>query len=208
MKPDDDREPIEVLYDIEKKIERVNDDPISALEPRIDPGPESNRYKLLEYISDNEPVSSGECESIAGESTTRALTTLYYNFAVDREMKNGSYEYTITPLGEKVLDGGQSTLSESDTGTDQDSDPWDGTPATKTTYYAIKCVAEADDAPRSVDITDEFERQSGSTIQDSSTPAVSPYLTAAYKKGLVDRTPSQPYRYWLTEKGKDVLNDD
>jgi len=40
------------------------------------------------------------------------------------------------------------------------------------------------------------------------TVKVSARLTDLWRDGYVDRTPSQPYRYWLTEKGKDVLNGD
>jgi predicted transcriptional regulator len=207
----DDRDPIEVLYSIEEKVEEAtNTDPIEKLSPRINPDKGTNRYKLLEYIRDNGWVEVSECKDLVGESTTRALTTLYYTYAVERRKNSDNkFEYNITPVGEKILSKSQQTLSDVDEKGEKENEkrPWEAIGFPRLNYYALKCIYEANDAPRTSDINEEFLERSGATRSKPSGPTVSSYVSKLYNDGYVDRTPSQPYRYWLTDDGKEVLND-
>ena len=195
----DTREPIDVLYDIERQVTEIGElNPVSQLEPRIDPQPGSNRYELLRYIQDNEPVKTAELKSVTGTSTTRVLTTLYYTYAVDREQKDGGYEYSITELGEKIMSNSQQTLDESESKTEPET-PWEDTPLNRGQYKLLNAIHEFDGHPAFDDVCKTISARI--SLSENS---MKPYLSALADENMIGKTP-KPKMYYVTEKGKKTL---
>lgn len=207
----DDRDPIDVLYDIERQIESApNDNPLQELEIRNAPRPGTNKYEVLKQVANEGRVTAKDAKDVVGDSANRTLSALYYTYLIDRERRNGKYEYTLSDVGERYFESRQKDL-ESENNVVEDSnttkEPWEDSEATEGEYWALVCVDDSDDAPRSVDLDEQFREISGLGGNHDSSRSITPYLSTLYQKGLVDRTPNRPYRYWLTEEGSRVLDD-
>lgn len=205
MKSEDETE--DALQRIERKVESIaSDNPLSQLEPRLNPAPGSPRYQLLEYVRDAGPVTATDAEEVSDINVTREFTELFRAFALDREKNSyGNYEYEITVLGERVLDSEQTSLD--DPVCESEPDPWEGRPINESQYWAIQIIDDISDAPRSAEINELFVERAPVTHEKGHGSVVTPYLTQIHRDGYVERTPTEPYRYWLTEKGKEVLGD-
>lgn len=199
---DDEREPIQILREIDEKIDEITNQPQMPSATRWVPSVGSKAYNILQTVQESGPVSSKEVNEQRDGNVTRPLTKLYRHYLVNRTGTAGSgYEYTLSELGKEALRHKQETLD--DANGSSKTKPWEKTDASRGEYYALICVAEHDDAPTSSDITDNFVERSHVSKSDNG-PEVTPYLSTAFQKGLVNRTP-KPYRYWLTEDGEEVL---
>jgi len=218
MKPEnDDRDPVEVLYDIEEKIEASNSGAIANLEPRNQVGnPSTVMYECLEKIVKDGPIANDGLQSAVSGSVTQAVSRLYKMYAIDREKKGKSYQYEATALGEKLIQDGQTTLNDSEEGQDSDPEsvkerPWDKYDVSPNQYHALvaleKTAEKIDRHPTTNDMNETFVELANPSRRPDGRPEASTYMSVLNKKGFVDRTP-KPHQYWITEKGKKVLNDD
>ena len=208
---DDDREPIEVLYDIEEKVESTPGDrgPLAEVEPRMNVKTGTKRHALLQYISENGPVSLEDCRGTVDDRVTGTLTDLWNGFLVDRFGVKGEYTYKTTPIGERALSDGQQPLSGGSPSTRERGavDPWTKAGISKSEYHALRALRDTEGHPTTKEMDGLFREYSGAQEQTDTSYAVTPRMSTLYKSGYVDRTPSRPYVYWLTDKGKEVLND-
>jgi len=208
----DEREPIEVLYDIETNTEEIlkNDsDPLSQLEPRL--SATNLRIRIIKELIDNEPITSQELQEAFEFDASSNIRKFYDTYLVNRSgSTGGGFTYEVTELGYKFA---EQYINNNDSNADVDTEenslslnPWDNSDVTRGEYYALKCVSDSSDSPRSKDINEHFVNISNLGEGKTNTKAVTPYLSTLFGKGFVDRTPNQPYRYWLTEEGKQVLD--
>lgn len=198
-------EPREVLFDISSKVSEIHDrmdgDDLPS-EPRSKPNCGSKRHRIIEVLDTTTPMSSGElCDEMGGEDVTGALRRLYDSYLVDRHHSGNSYKYEINRLGEKVLEGIDDEQTEETL-----VDPWDGTDLNRGEYIAVKLVDEYDGHPRGKDLEKSYLEKMDRSESNSTAYRVSARLTNVFQGGYVDRTPTQPYRYWVTEEGKEVLD--
>jgi len=202
----DDREPIDVLYSIEQEVSNLsNERCLEDLEPRLNPDPGELTYKVLHYIKENGPITSTELGNQLDCLQSRILSRLYQTFLVDREpVGNQEFSYSITPVGEKALETEQVELINNGPQT-VSTEPWVSTDLNRGEYYAIKLVNEHEDAPTPPEIEDRFQEYGYESNTDSL--AVSARLSELKNTPYVDRTPHEPYRYWVTEEGKELLED-
>jgi hypothetical protein len=210
MKPDDDdRDAIDVLYDIEDQLSQaVGNGGLSDTNIRVSADPGTKRHELLCYIHDHGPCSLSDVRHIGGDATTRALRTLYDAFALNRKASDGGeFEYWVSDMGEALIESEQQTLSDT-TEVEPAPDPWEEADITESEYRAVEVVKEASGAPQSSDVNDEFVSRSNVSKESGKGAAITPYLTNMYRDGYIDRTPTRPYHYWVTDKGKDLLQDD
>jgi hypothetical protein len=209
---DDDREPIEVLYDIEAAVNGEtgqSDRGDLPKEPRKVPRRGSALQRVLHYLSRNGASSNDELSDNVEGNVTRAASNGYFAYLLDRKRPESTYLYEINEVGEEALRRSEEVSEARNPEVEQDTlapDPWEKADIAKGNFIALRCVADAEDAPRSTDIDERF-RDETDAPGDTNGPAVSPYLTNLFDDGLVDRTPTRPYRYWLTEDGKEILSD-
>jgi len=210
---DDDREPIDVLYDIEEKVKDCGTaDPLGQLQPRLGIDPDSVRWDVLEYVKNNPRCTVEDCKEAAGSSASRTLTTLYYSYMINRSGSRRRYVYTITSLGERVLSNpGGEQQNTTNQGVDAvgktEPDPWEWyDDMRRVDYHALRALRDTDGHPTTKDMNDLYLEYSDATPQEGTT-AVSARMSDLYKSEYVDRTPDRPYVYWLTDKGKDVLEE-
>jgi len=214
MKPDNDnREPIEVLYDIERKIEESRS--ITELEPRTPVDVGTPRYDTLKCVRDRGPITVNGCDEHVDHAINKisaSATRLYRSYALNRSKNSdGEYMYAVTPLGKKMLQTEQQTLESScndaeDAGASDTPPEWEGTGLTKHMYYALKALDNTNGNPTTADMADEFIRLTELTAESGSSYRISPYMTRLKRDGYVDRTPNRPYHYWITERGRDALS--
>jgi DNA-binding HxlR family transcriptional regulator len=201
-----DKEPGQLLKEVHGMVKDLHEssNPLSDLEPRVDVEPETHYYKVLRTLDGDEHLPSSEIEKRAGvgSATTRVLTTLYQSYMVDRVGEDQEYTYSLTALGQRALNGVESYEQ---TTVKSHTKPWENTNLNKVQYHALKCVGGSEDHLTSSELNEMF-LNFGYT-DHSEGPAISPRLTYLFKHGYVDRTPTRPYRYWLAEKGEELLND-
>jgi len=209
MKPeDDDRDAIDVLYDIDERLsEAIDDGELSNANIRVTAEPGTKRRELLCYIHEHGPCTLSDVRHIGGDATTRALRTLYDSFALNRTASDdGGFEYWVSDAGETLLKSDQQTLS--DAAEDKPTpDPWERADITESEYRAVKVVKEASGAPQASDVNDEFVSRSNVSKEAGKGAAITPYLTNMYREGYIDRTPTRPFHYWVTDKGDNLLQD-
>jgi len=191
----DDRDPIDVLYDIEKKVNAAHD-PIAELEPRAQAKPETQIGTTLADIAEKQPAKNADLEVDTADSN---VTRLYKMYLVDREKDDGAYQYTVTPLGEKILNKHEYDWVGDDA-------PWKTTELNKGQYYALKALEELNDATNE-QLDKKYCELMAAKRRKDRMPRVSPRMTELFEMGLVNRTPGTPYRYWPTEEGLRVLDD-
>jgi len=168
--------------------------------PRLIPPKNSVRREVLKMISNRGPVTAREIQDETGRSSsnvTGAATRLYNGYLVDRE-GGMPYEYTVTEMGKKAL----SHLEENQ---DDAVIIWEDLPVNKSEYTTLKLIAEYSGHPKSKDLNEGLENEGYG--YDSDNPPAPPRLSNLYKEGFVERTPTKPYVYWLTEDGKDLLKE-
>jgi len=197
----DNRDPRQVLRSIEERlIEMQNDSDFADIEPRIKPKPGELTYDVLKYIHENQPVHSKDITANTNCGKSRILSRLHQGYLVDREQDGTGYVYVVSELGEKAFDEQQSELDES-----QGFDPWVGTPLNRSQYIALKVVENYDGHPKTSDVEDDFLSHGFESNTDSI--AISSRLSDLIDTPYIDRTPEDPYRYWVTEEGKELLDE-
>lgn len=218
-KTEDGREPIDVLYNIEDKVSELA--PYSGSlpdKPRFVPSKEDTAYDVLECLKDGDELTSSEIAERVQNDVTRSLSTLWKSYEVDRvesdTITNGLYIYQINKLGERAFELAQEKEAIKDAKRKQaqltqQKDPWQDADVGRSAYFAIQAIDEISGSPRSTDIDDKFLELSGLEEHNTKGPTVGPYLSQLIKQTeYIDRTPNIPYRYWVTEQGKELLNNE
>jgi DNA-binding transcriptional regulator GbsR (MarR family) len=217
---DNDKTTDELIRDTHDMVSALIDETVQVdATPRWDPGQNSETGKILTCLLDMPtPATVKEVSSYSSikEGTVSAqLSELWKVYLVDRDDKP-PYHYTASELGQQLIDEWeqQTTLdgesNKSDTPEVEESEKlkaWHKTDLTKRQYIALSCINEYDGRPKSKDIDDEFCERVKVTETPSSSYKVSRELTALFKGGYVGRPPSQPYFYWVSDKGSDVLEE-
>jgi hypothetical protein len=201
-KTEDGREPIDVLYNIEDKVSQLATTNRSLPdEPRFVPSKGTRAYECLQYLEQEGPAKAATLTEEFEWKTNPTLSNLYNSFLVDRdrEGERAAYIYQINNLGEGVLDDEQEELVQ------PTKDPWDVAEITESEYYALLAVREAPGTPTEKDANGIFLNKSGLEETESDRARVGSHLSRLYDSGHLDRTPNKPYRYWLTDKAKDIL---
>jgi DNA-binding transcriptional ArsR family regulator len=178
--------------------------------PRDDCKPTTQRGMVLKMLYDSGGwLSSTEIEDAMGFDVTRPLTRLFYQYLVNRR-RDGRYEYTISPLGVEVIEmhGEQTQLSEDESqeNVENSADPWDNTELNRSQYHALKVVSQVE-GHNSAEALAEAYAKSGFAEYSNGIPAINARLSELFKMGYVGRPPEQPYYYWVTDDGKQILND-
>jgi hypothetical protein len=106
---------------------------------------------------------------------------------------------------------GMDSSGESEDGTSDservEEPPWEGLPVTMGQYTALKTVFEASGTPKYKTLNEGYAEKLDTDPRDKDNgPKISPRLSELYGEGYVDRTPNQPFRYWVTDKGKELLD--
>lgn len=209
----DNREPIEVLYNIEDKVSQLDTDNTSLPdEPRFVPSKEHGAYEALSILKDGGKFTSTQLdETVSKQKVSRILSDLWKSYLVDRSESNtrtgGQYIYQINDLGNRALEIVEEHGKEPEQSQlTKEKEPWEDLDISRSMYYAMQAIDEQSDTPRAKDIDKRFLELSGLDEHTSVGPTVGPYLSKLAKNTeYVDRTPVQPYRYWVTEKGKEIL---
>jgi len=205
----------ERLAEIEESLAKIEKSPaISGL--RNTPDPETLTGQLLHVLyEDGGWMTAAKLEQHTSRNgVTRALTRMYRSFVIDRTDEI-PYRYRVNHHGVGVVEewaaenNSQQSLPESDHGSGAepaDPDPWDGTGLNRAQYMALQVVRDSDGGPKQSEQLSEAYADRGYDEFSNGRPTVGPRLSELYKKEYVGRTPSQPYYYWLTDKGEDLLN--
>lgn len=172
-----------------------NEDEGLPEEPRFNPSKGTLRYEALKTVAESGSITAAEVKEKLGDSgVTGALSRLYNGYCVDRTEKK-PYEYEVTSLGKTVLDGFSH----------KNSLDWSDVPVTESEYITLQSINEYDGHPLSSDL-DPYLNKHGFVTQSSNSSAA-PRLSKLFENGFVDRTPTQPYRYWITEEGEELLEE-
>jgi len=211
MSKTEDTTPKEMLKTIYDNIEGIKNNAQEKTLPsqaRFKPGKNSVAYNLLKTIDKNPGNTSGELEDKTTEknsNVTRSLTNMYNAYLIDREDTSAGYIYRINRLGKGVLDEIDQQSELADTQEIETTNPWDDLDGiAENSWKTLNAVNDHEGHPRSKDL-ETVLNSNGIKHSGSNIPAASPYLSKLFKSGYVDRTPTQPYRYWLSEKGHDAV---
>jgi len=207
----DNQNPEAVLSEIADRVKRIESLVKNDQELRIDLESANNALTALEELNRRDTIQAKDLDHMCS-SSTRTLSKLYYAGYVNR--RGDPYRYQLTEKGRLALQDAhgaeQSELPEASEETsnpdpepEPDPDPWEDTELNESEYVALRCVDDHDGHPRSKDINEDFCSHGYKLGQQS--VAVAARLSELYKKGHVDRPADLPYRYWLTEKGKEAL---
>jgi len=211
----DDREPIDVLYSIEKLLEGIDQKMAYEL-PDVRMNLTANRVEVLRFIDEHGPVSADEIkQNISQGSVTARVRELYDKYAVDREQRDGEYYYELSPIGERVAnDHSLDEFSTESDGVDEqeepeEADPWEFTPLTKSRYLALKAVCETKGNPKAAEANDLYCEYINADTEHypSGARRIAGELSELNKTQYLNRAPNKPYRYWVTEEGKELLED-
>jgi len=97
---------------------------------------------------------------------------------------------------------------ETSDGKEVQESPWESLPVNMSQYNALKTVDEASGTPKSGDLNEDYAEKMGTDPRDKENGfKISPRLSELYGEGYVDRTPNHPFRYWVTDKGKELLDE-
>ena len=175
----------------------------AAARMNVDPG--TKRYEVLEHIRHDGPLSHAEISQRIQKSATGTIRRLFDGFLID---KTDAGRYTINDLGRDALNGGNQTLDDidadpaaGDDADDPDDDPWDDTPLTQIQYEALQAVDETSGHPTTSEAIEYYAPDGYAHTQT----ALAAQLWELFQDGFVDRTPSKPYHYWLTDDGEALL---
>jgi len=207
-----DQRPIDILLEIADRVERIESLIEERQDFRLDIGTDTRFRSVAEHIQDHQPCTSGDLNGDIVNNATRALTSMYYAGYVNRN-ESPPYEYTLSETGKLALQQAradeQSELSDHEGTEEQSTDPWDATDLGRGKYIALRLVNEYDGHPLTGDIEEEYLDHGYESASEGC--AVGARLSQLYSEdgeGYVDRPAEQPYRYWLTDKGRAVLADD
>jgi len=197
------------LSTIEEQLEEIKSRP-RFYGPRDDCKPTTQRGMVLKMLYDNGGwLSSTEIEDAMGFDVTRPLTRLFYQYLANRR-HNGRYEYTISPLGVEVIrmHGEQMNLSgdSSENTSGETPRPWDNTELNRSQYHALRVVSQSEGHNSAEELADSYA-ELGFEKYSNGIPAVNARLSELFKMGYVGRPPEQPYYYWATDKGEEILTD-
>lgn len=181
----------------------------SGQELRLDLGSQTNMKRILAEISQKEPVCSSKIESVNGD-VTRQLYKLYIAGYVNRDESCSPMEYWISQKGRLALESvtKQKKIADSDENQEWETPqhPWEKCELNHSQWRTLELVNEYDGRPSPADIDGEYRKKTNANSSEHGY-AVSARLSELYDGGFVGRTPNRPYIYWLTERGKDVLNE-
>jgi len=196
---DDEKTPREMLEEIhDAVVDSSSYEPRSLQEKNWTPAPDDKQGLILREVAKKQPVRSRD---LADElDVTSPLTSLWRAEYVDRDLKP-PYRYTLTDVGEELV-GSWDEMNMVNITLGNDRKPWDESVFTEREYLAIQVIIEADDSPTTTEVSEQYNELRGIN-PDSVTTPLSSVLFDLKEKGYVDRTGVEPYRYWVTEKGRD-----
>jgi len=201
----DDKDPKEILLDIHKRVKLLEDELIND-EPRFELEKGTKPYQILQYVKNNPGATLNNVQGANDFTDGSAELTRWYRWRLlDREKRDGVYHYELTPRGEVALQEAEdSGTSENDVGGSKGTsslEPWEDAPISRCKWVAIHLVDEYDGRPETKELQDEyieygFESKKSLTSQ----------VTRLHKDGYLVRTPWQPYKYDISEKGVGLLD--
>lgn len=215
----EDEKPMQLLEETHSMLKDIYDSKTVVydwLESRLPPNQDTAYAEVLQAVRDMGSATSTQIESDYDvENVSRTLTRLYQSYHLNRTKKGSGFEYQLTPLGVSFLEliEEQQTLqmNPEDEKPQAKVHPWDNTDVNKGEYYALRAVQESEPHSTSGEINEHYLELSGYEESDNDSIKVAARLTELYggddEQGYVGRPPNQPYVYWLTDKGKAVLND-
>lgn len=175
-------------------------------EARMNVDPGTKRYDVLWIVFESGPITAAEVADRLGKSATGVLTRLHDAFLIDRD----GDRYEVNDLGRDALNGGNQTLDDidadpaaddPDSSDDDPADPWDDTPLTQIQYEALQAIDETSGHPTTSEAIEHYAPDGYAHTQT----ALAAQLWEMFQDGFVDRTPSKPYHYWLTDDGEALL---
>lgn len=198
-------DPRDIIDETLERVKRIEGMIEQELQLRVNIKKGANTRDVLEHIAENGPSTSSDLDGIVS-NTTRALTTLYQGGYVNR---NGQrpYRYRISEKGRRALAKERAKEQASENQTEiaeatTPSNPWDGTDLYPGQYRVLEAIDDYNGHPKSEHIKEYIEEE----VEELQASSAHPTLFAVFDEGYVDRTPSRPYRYWLTEKGRRILD--
>jgi len=213
----DDKDPKEILLDIHDRVKRLEDELIADDAVRFDLDDNTKAHKVLQCVKNNPASTVKDVEEATGYNDASAQLTRWYRYRLlERDKKGGVYRYFINQRGVKALEGDHDACydgHESDTtkrspseepdekSNTQPLQPWQDSPISRCKWIAIHLVEKYDGRPETTDLQDEYV-QYGFDSKKSLTSQV----TRLYKDGYLVRTPWQPYKYDISEKGVGLLD--
>jgi hypothetical protein len=208
----EEQSPIEILIETAERVADIDERTL-----RDAKYPRTYRVEITEFRArrlmaiDMGAQTSSEIKEAINNEKLRGLTKLYDTFLINYTMHNGERKYSLTPVGRQALADfrEQEELNLEDIADGEDTDehtPWINTELSKGTYIALQLIDEFDGHPRTRDIDEDFIAHGFNSENDSI--VVAPRISQLYHDhGYVDRPAEEPYRYWLTESGKQALAD-
>jgi hypothetical protein len=188
-----------------------NDDSGIGPMPRWKPDERSRAGEILRFVSDSdEPTSLSDANSqfpFSKRVVREQLTSMYRSYILDK-VKDDPHEYVVSGVGESLVsewDKQRRLPTEGESSSNTNPDPWDNTELNRSQYIALQCIADFGGHPKSSDINQHYCDRMGKESRGEPQYRISSRLTALYRKDLVNRPPKTPYQYWLTERGKELI---
>lgn len=193
----------DTLEEIAERIKSIESFIKNNREGRIDLSKGRAKKDALLYIKENEPCGSAEVqENIQASDATSTLADLYHAHYVNRHGQ-GPMEYTLSEIGRRELQLNDSDAEQQQTMDDIPRSPWETGDLNRGEYITLRLVSKHSGHPMAKDLKDDYAAEGYS---DDAT-SVAARLVKLYNSGYVDRPSEKPYRYWLTDKGRDELGE-
>ena len=201
MSDQDEADPRDVIDETLERVKNIESFVEQMAEFRVNIPAETHARQIVEYLDEHGKAESGDLQHLMS-NPTRSLTTLYHGGYINRDGQN-PYEYSLSKKGMAALEQqrhkeGADKTTQSDFEHTVTPDPWEDTELTKGQYHVTESVRECNGHPKSADVKEDVAQKDVGLAKMS----VSAALSQAYGKGYLDRTPSEPFRYWLTETGE------
>jgi len=210
-----DKNPRQLVEETHRMVQELHESQFNqygGLESRLPESQDTTYAKIMNVIMDVQPATSTEiAENIDEGNITRSLTRLYHTYHLNRSEKNGNYEYETTALGEKYAESLEEQKKlDSTKQTEQEKPPWHDTDVCRGEYYALKAIHESDERKSSRELNERYCELLGTEPSNADSIKVAARLSELYEEdgeGYVGRPPNKPYVYWLTDKGRQLIND-
>jgi len=191
----------DVLEKMAERIKNIESFIKNSREGRIDLSNGNSKKEALLYIKENEPCGSTEVrENIQASRVTSMLTELYHAHYVNR-CGQDPLQYTLSEIGRRELQRIDSDTEQQQTVDDISLNPWETGDLNRGEYITLCLVSEHSGHPMAKDLKDDYAAEG----YNNDATSVAARLVELYNSGYVDRPSEEPYRYWLTDKGRDEL---